>query len=313
MPKRTSEIERIKRWRRLLRLLADGDPACRSRELLTEKLEISGATLGRDLADLEELGATIEYRRDKGYRLVESFDPLVQSLSTEQAMALSFLAQSGVNFASTPIAKGARGLVDSIEKAFMVDQGNSHGWVRRSVRFTDMAKPQIEQGVWEPIARAFSLKQQVRFLYESPGNGGQKAYRSLSPWAIIVSSGVWFLYGKPRGDGKGPQTFHFGRIKKAEVSAQAAEVPPEGWSLDDYVAKGFGGLQSDGVAPTRYRLRFSALVASRARERRWPEGALETPQPDGSLVVTFEASYGDWVQREIASWRSEVEVLGPEE
>lgn len=314
MPERTSEIERIQRWRRLLRLLADQDPACRTRALLAAELGVGEATLGRDLKDLRALGAEIKANRGKSYRLVGAFDPLVESLSPAQAMALAFLGQSGVNFASTPLAEGAQEVVDAIKRGFAGDRTSDLEWIRRSVRFTDMAKPRIEPAVWEQIAKAFREKRRLRLEYATPREGEQPSPRRFDPWAIIVSSGTWFLHGQQlRGEVAEPRTLHFGRITSAVALPDPADGPPADWNLDDYVAVGFGGLQADGVTPTRYRLRFSPQAASRARERRWPRGATSELQDDGSLIVTFEASLVEWVQREIASWRGEVEVLEPGE
>src|SRR5690606_32699400 len=78
VPARGSEVERIQRWRRLLRLLSAEDPACRSRTSLAAALEVAPASLGRDLKDLAKLGAEIEYQRGRGYRLAGVFDPLVE-------------------------------------------------------------------------------------------------------------------------------------------------------------------------------------------------------------------------------------------
>lgn len=313
MPARGSEVERIQRWRRLLRLLSAEDPACRSRTALAAALEVAPASLGRDLKDLAKLGAKIDHQRGRGYRLARVFDPLVEVVTPSQAMALAFLAQSGANFATTPLAEGAKELARTIEASWKADgAANDLEWIRRSVRFTDMAKPRVEAAVWGPIAQAFRTGRRLRLEYQTAAAAGQRVPRRFDPWAIIVSSGVWFLYGlQIKGEQRDPRTLHFARIRAATVLNESSEKPPSDWDLDEYVAAGFGGLQADGIPPTRYRLRFNPHAASRARERRWPKGVILENQEDGSMIVTFEASLTEWVQREIASWRDAVEVLEP--
>jgi len=61
-------------------------------------------------------------------------------------------------------------------------------------------------------------------------------------------------------------------------------------------------------AERRVALRFSPAAAAEARER-WP--VLASPQPDGSVRVTLEATPNEHLYGMVLGWGGEVEVLWP--
>lgn len=62
-------------------------------------------------------------------------------------------------------------------------------------------------------------------------------------------------------------------------------------------------------AVDRVRVRFSARVSRWVRER-YPDCK---PQPDGSVIVTFQASSMDWLVQRVLEYGPDAELVGPEE
>jgi predicted DNA-binding transcriptional regulator YafY len=100
------------------------------------------------------------------------------------------------------------------------------------------------------------------------------------------------------------------RIQSAELTGESFERDPE-FDIDHHAQKAFGAFQNEAEYG-EVVWRFQPSVASHARAFLFHPTQVLEDQPDGSLIVRFNASGHLEMCWHLYMWGDQVEVLAPE-
>jgi predicted DNA-binding transcriptional regulator YafY len=129
--------------------------------------------------------------------------------------------------------------------------------------------------------------------------------RDLDPYALVHRWGWWYVIGHCclRDE---VRTFRVDRIQELTLRSDTYHMPDD-FDVHQYLA------QETWFPPRfRVRMRFTPQGALDALDERANWDTVEQ-QPDGSLVVAFDAAELDWAARVALWYGPQVEVLEPEE
>jgi predicted DNA-binding transcriptional regulator YafY len=173
---------------------------CVSFARLLQVLEVSPATLKRDLAYLRDrLGAPIEYdAQDNGYRLGRSArgerhelpglwfsERELYSLLTAQQL-LAELDGEGA------LSRHLQPLLERIEQMLGASGHGPEAW-RERVRIVHVARRAADSAAFEKVAEALLRRQRLHVGYQSRSRGGALSERELSPQRLVHHRNTWYL------------------------------------------------------------------------------------------------------------------------
>jgi predicted DNA-binding transcriptional regulator YafY len=172
---------------------------CVSFKTLLEELEVSPATLKRDLEYLRDrLGAPIEYDRDEnGYRLGPEqrgerhelpglwfSERELHSLLTAHQL-LSELDPQGV------ISRHLQPLLERIHQMLGTDESQARLLMKR-VKIISPARRPVPSRFFELLGEALQRRRRVRMRYHSRGRG-RTGEREVSPQRLVHYRNTWYL------------------------------------------------------------------------------------------------------------------------
>ena len=162
-------------------------------------------------------------------------------------------------------------------------------------------------GVLGRLREALLYQYRVTLTYAARGRGLPEEYE-VDPYTLIFHKGGLYLLGYARNR-KGLRTFAVERISGMTVGRERFEIP-EDFTAAEQLRRAFGIVDEPVMA---VRLRFSAEVAASVRERTWHRSQVVTEEPDGTLLLSFEAGGRMEILAWILSFGNHVEVLQPGE
>lgn len=165
--------------------------------------------------------------------------------------------------------------------------------------------------IFEQIALAWTTQRQVAMQYQSLQSHEIKDWL-LEPY-FIEMTGVGdssYVIGHAIREGKeGIITFKLDRIKKAELTGNSFEVPPD-LDIDRQLASSWGVVWGEDID---VELKFSPNVTRRVKESVWHPSQTITDLPDGSCLLKLCIGSLMEITPWIRGWGADVEVISPEE
>ena len=301
-------LERLYRIDRLLK-----ERKSISFEALREALDVSRATLKRDIADMRDrFNAPIEFDRELGgYRLGEPrVGPRYQlpglwfNASEIHALltALQLLGnlQPGLLEARVaPLAERLRAILGS----------GDHSWqeVDKRIRILQPGRRESKAEHFGTVAAALLKRQRLRIRHYNREKH-LETEREVSPQRLVHYRDNWYLdaYCHLRQD---LRSFSVDAIREASLlEARAREVAKA--ELDEYLKSGYGIFA--GRAVEWAELKFTPQAARWVASQSWHSSQRARFEKDGSYVL--EVPYADdrELVMEILKFGPDVEVLGPE-
>jgi len=301
-------LERLYRIDRLLK-----ERKSISFEALREALDVSRATLKRDIADMRDrFNAPIEFDRELGgYRLGEPrVGPRYQlpglwfNASEIHALltALQLLGnlQPGLLEARVaPLAERLRAILGS----------GDHSWqeVEKRIRILQPGRRESKAEHFGTVAAALLKRQRLRIRHYNRERNVESE-RDVSPQRLVHYRDNWYLdaYCHLRQD---LRSFSVDAIREASLlEVKAREVAKA--ELDEYLKSGYGIFA--GRAVEWASLKFTSQAARWVASQSWHSSQRTRFEKDGSYVL--EVPYADdrELVMEILKFGPEVEVLGPE-
>ena len=301
-------LERLYKIDRLLK-----DRKSMSFEALREALDVSRATLKRDIADMRDrFNAPIEFDRDLGgYRFGEPrVGPLYQlpglwfSATEIHALltALQLLGnlQPGLLEARVaPLAERLRAILGS----------GDHSWqeVEKRIRILQPGRRESKAEHFGTVAAALLKRQRLRIRHYNREKH-LETERDVSPQRLVHYRDNWYVdaYCHLRED---LRSFAVDAIREALLlEMKAREVAKS--DLDAYLKSGYGIFA--GRAVEWATLKFTPQAARWVASQSWHSSQRTRFEKDGSYVL--EVPYADdrELVMEILKFGADVEVLGPE-
>lgn len=166
----------------------------------------------------------------------------------------------------------------------------------------------LNPNISKELRHAILAQRKVRIQYVSRGSG-KKSEEIIHPYGFLYGKRHYLVAWSERADAQDLRNFLLSHIETIETLPQSFSPLPD-FNLETYAKRSFGVFQEP---PHKIRWRFSKRAAADAREFLFhPDQSIAT-QPDGSLIVEFNAGGLLEMAWHLFTWAGEVEVLEPQE
>ena len=281
-------------------------------------LEVTERTLQRDLLSLSGLFPLVSDDREKPYgwswqQDAKSFD--LPGLTVNEAMTwvlaeqhlIKMLPTSAVEHMS-PYFKSARDRLDSEPQPRL-----GRNWLNkvRTVQPTQpLIPPVIDADVQRAVSEALLQEHQVEIRYRRKAERETKLYR-VHPLALIQRGSILYLYSR-LFDHPNARILALHRIEQVKILRDQPAVAPEGFDLDNQLAKGSLGFGQG--KQIQVKLRFYEGKGEHLNETPMSpdQQIVEHSGPKGVLTVTAIVAETPQLKWWLLGFGDGVEVLAPE-
>jgi len=251
---------------------------------LSDRLEVTGRTLRRDVDKLRSLGYPIHSTSgvEGGYQLGagSTMPPLL--LDDEEAVAVALGVRAAATGAIQGIEEASIRALAKIEQLLPPRLGRRVAALQGMIVTTGGARTPVDARTLSTIASACRDHESLRFRYRD--HGGTVTTRSVEPHRLVHNGSRWYLVAWDSGR-RDWRTFRVDRIQP-RVVAGTVFVPrnPPARDLAAYVAQGVWR-----APPCRARVKLLASAAIIAEK--WPPGVgLIEPIDEHSCCFEMGAS-----------------------
>ncbi|HEX3916370.1 MAG TPA: WYL domain-containing protein [Caulobacteraceae bacterium] len=262
------------------------------------------------LYDLFPAMEAIEDGPVRRFRITGGLDGIFQSPSAEELLELNMAAASLRGAGAEPRAKVLEGLERKVRSAMRSAAlrkivPDLEALVRaEAIAVQAGPRPFEDEALIASLRHALMAMKAIRFAYLGGSTPG--SYRTVAPYGLMFGRAN-YLVAAEVGSGE-PRNWRLDRVRSLQVLETPA-APPEDFSLQDYANRSFG-IYQDQVEDVV--LRVMPHGADDALGWRFHASQTTTLQPDGSVIVTFQASGMLELAWHLFTWGDRVEVLQPE-
>ncbi len=280
---------------------------------LAEECDVDRRTIHRDLNAVEQAGYTLTTEWSDGKKVYSfltrsrNLPPITFTLP--QLMSLYLLRSLGAHLAGTPFQTEIDELFKTVHSV-LPDRHAAHleRIARVSLPLLHGARDYSPAAVFVgDLQKALLQQYRIRLKYAKKGKGEEDLYE-VEPYTLVFHKGGIYLLGNTINR-SGMRLFALERIRGIDITRQRFEIP-DSYQPEAHFSTAFG-LVSD--TPMRVRVRFSAKIAHSVKDRIWMPEQKVSIDPNGRVVVEFEAAG----QMELISWilsyGIHAEVLEPPE
>ncbi len=279
---------------------------------LVEETGVDRRTVHRDLAAVQEAGYPLVAEWQAGrkvYRFMTRTRQIAPiTFTLDELVSLHLLRSLAVMLPRAPFGNEIDALFAKISAA-LPPRSAAH-----LERISRVALPRLQgvrdyagsAGLLTELRRALLYQYRIAFSYLRSGR--QTAEYEVDPYTLVLAKGGLYLLGHAHNR-NAVRLFAVERMGTLTVTRQRFEIP-DGFDPEACFSDAFG-LVSD--QPMRVSVRFDREVAQTVRERNWRPGQIVSEEPDGSLLLSFEAAGTLEILGWILSYGSHAELLEPPE
>jgi predicted DNA-binding transcriptional regulator YafY len=287
---------------------------CVSFAELLEVLEVSPATLKRDLQYLRErMDAPIEYdAAANGYRFGAGWrgqtrhelpgvwfnEAELHALLTMQQM-LAGLDEQGV------VGRHLQPMFDKITGMLGVDEGEAREMSRR-VKLIGTARRRLRSEAFEAVGSAVVKRKRLRIRYRKAG-AASASEREISPQRLVHHRNAWYLDAWCHAS-EALRRFAIDGIEAVEPLEQAAR-PVALKALEAELDRGYGIFA--GGTPREAELLFSAQAAAYVSREEWHPEQRSEWLPDGRWRLRLPYLDDTELLMDLLRQAGQVEVVAP--
>jgi predicted DNA-binding transcriptional regulator YafY len=281
-------------------------PNCRS---LAEAWEVSPKTIQRDMDYLrDQLGAPVVYDNSRhGYAYSEpSFRLPNLNISESDLFGICIAEKALRQFENTPLHSKLADVFSRISDSLPAATQINPDWVHQRILFFEAPTTQVDQVIWECIAKAIRGNQRITICHTRPDQ--KEAFeRDVEPYYLVNFRNEWYLSGFCCRR-KAIRTFAVSRIQKATLLKENF-VWPEDLESSDLFGDHFGIRWSSEWHDVC--IQFTAKAAPYIEERTWHPDQVIKKHKDGALSLQFRTNHLHDVQNWLLSWGDQAKVLRP--
>ena len=283
---------------------------CISGAELQAQLEISRATLKRDLAKLrDQMHVPIEFDRDAGgYRLAQNHGGSELPglwFSQDEILALMTIQQLLEQLDPGLLGSKLRPLKGRLNQ-LMETHGLSSQDVAKRIRIVHAGKRIVSSKSFEVVAAATLARRRLRISHFNRQNG-KTVEREVSPQRLVHYRDNWYVdaWCHLREE---LRSFSIDAIPHCEVREQAAKEIADK-RIDEAVGAGYGIF--NGTATALATLRFTPERARWVALESWHPQQESSTEADGSYLLTFPYSDDRELIGDIMRFGADVQVVSP--
>lgn len=275
---------------------------------LAAALGVSVRSLHRYVNMLEEMGIPLYSERGPagGFSLVRGYrmPPLV--FTPAEAVSVSLGARLVGELWGPLYAEAAQGALAKLDNVLPDEQRREVEWALQSLIATGINRtaPGPLAPHLEALAAALRSRRRILLVHRGRGRGGPSE-RLFDPYALVHGYGWWYAVGFCHLRGE-VRSFRVDRIISVTPCEETYDIPA-GFDAHAVIA-----FEQKAQSAVHVRLRFLPFGADVAQHNRayWRSFA---EQPDGSILVTYEAPDLIWAASTALSYGPLVVVEEPPE
>ena len=278
---------------------------------LTEVLEVSRNTIGRDLAFMRDrLDLPIEFdARLQTYRYSRPVSAFPTVQVTEGELLALLVAQRALEqYRGTPYHRQLAIAFEKLAGGLRDRISFSPADELRAVSFKNFGVAKTDLAILNALSSAVLRQVEVAFAYRKPGDA-KKSARRVRPYHLANRENLWYLVGFDLERGA-LRTFALPRIADV-VATKLTFGRPKGFSPEKFFASALGVMGGDG--DYLVVIRFAASVAERVREREWHESQELRERPGDTLELRMRLGALSEVEQWVLGWGAAAEVVAPAE
>jgi len=276
---------------------------------LAARLDVSERTIQRDAEALAEAGVPIEALRGPagGYRLAGGYRTRLTGLTTEEAEALFVgpaaelgLGQVFADARLKVLAALPPELQERAERSARLFHLDTRGWFRGEDKTPHL--PALASSVWRGRRVAARYRE-----------GTKVVRRTLDPLGLVLKAGAWYLVAHRSA---GMRVYRVSRFVSVRLREDGFERPPD-FELTSFWEEWSTRFERERPSfDVELRLPRAALQFLRPLVH--PEGraavdAVRRDPPHERIELTVPFEHLEYAYRELLTFGSDVEVLGPPE
>lgn len=306
--RRLRQADRLARVVKILELIT-GRGRWNNAELAKE-LECSERTIYRHMTVLQLAGVPWYYDdAQKCYRVNETFRFPALNLDQDEILGLGVSAAI-TSAAGLDVAVGNGTLAEkwatrtSEEKAQLLTEAQQ----LVSVLGLNLADHSGHQKTIRTVQRALIHRKKLTGLYRSP-YAKEPISLTLEPFRLCLIKQAWYLIARKEKEAA-PKAFRIMRFQSLKMLEKQAHVPAE-FDLTAF----FGNAWSVYRGETSYhvQIRFTPDAAPLVTETNWHHTQQVQPQPDGSVILSFQVDGLEEIVHWTLGWTGRAEVINPPE
>ncbi len=279
---------------------------------LVEETGVDRRTVHRDLVAIQQAGYPLTANRQDGRKVYRFLT------ATRQVAPITFTLDELV---SLHLLKACAGLLPPEPFGAEIDAifAKIHASLPpRSVahleRIARVSLPRFQGGrtyagsaeLLTELRRALLFQYRVKLSYSRSGK--EAALYEIDPYTLVLAKGGLYLLAHAHNRGA-VRLFAVERITALTVTRQRFEMP-DNFNPEDYFSDAFG-LVTD--QPMQLKIRFDAEVAHMVRNQIWRPGQTLLAEPNGSVLLSFEAAGSLEILAWVLSYGRHAELLEPPE
>jgi predicted DNA-binding transcriptional regulator YafY len=283
-----------------------------TRESLARELEVSVATVKRDMELLKEFfEAPLQFDYGRGtYYYTEPF-ALRPPIHLERSEALAVISAIRIA-AGTRLFPAGRNLVRAFAKIAPVLGGVASLEPAALASVFSMAALPASETEGRHFALLFEAileRRAVKLLYRKPRPDTAPEWRTVHPLHIVVrADGCTLIAHDPESNDR--RNLELGRIQAAET-AGSTFAAPKNFNLKRYLAGGFDRFL--GEPRHEVRIAYDAGYVPYVREQAWHAGRPFTPRADGWFEAVYAVNDLRDVEHRILAAGGQAEAISPPE
>ena len=276
---------------------------------LAQELEVSRRVIFNDRQFLRDrLGAPLAFdRQGGGWSYTESTWVLPTALVTEGELLALFLSiEVAQRYMGTVFEEPLKATVAKFARSAQGQVSIDLDALRARYTFAQPASVAANEETLLGLDQAITQRRAVHMRYYTASRG-QSGERIVHPHHLHNVEGDWHLFAFDRKSRK-IKTFHVGRIETWRLMDEIFLREPN-FHARELIRSVF--QSEEAPQPVQVVVKFDAYQARYIRERQWHETQRIEEQPDGALLLCFQAGGLGEVKRWVMRYGSHAEVLEP--
>jgi predicted DNA-binding transcriptional regulator YafY len=313
LPATPFRMNQTERFYRIDQLVSSRGPI--SFNELKDELEVSPATLKRDLAHLRDrLNAPIVFDRDqRGYRYEQNkVGPKFQLpglwFSAEEALALMTMHQMLESLdAGGLLGPHVKPLMERLTKALDADAASAQEVLKR-VQLLPSQQRRVKLKWFEVVGKALMTRVRLSIVYFTRYKN-ERSEREVSPQRLVHYRGNWYLDAWCHKS-EGVRMFALDSIEAASLlESKAKDVSLK--QVDEQTAQGYGIYRGEKLQWAT--LVFTAEAARWVRHEVWHEQQKARDLPDGAFELSVPYADPREIEMDVLRHGDNVRVIAPQQ
>ncbi len=309
MPQRIADEKQIERQWLILNKIARYNGI--TKQQLIAETGASERTIERDrIILMRYFPSILEERegRQKRYRFEDDYQFPALDLSLPERFALT-LAQDATTFLKgTPYFEALTNALKKVHATLPAEGQDYFNRVQDILAFR-LQPVKDFQSVAPHIARAQTACEERRrldLLYHSASRG-ESLQRKVDPYGIAYSDNALRLIGYCHVR-KALREFVFDDRMQSLTLLNETFKPQEGFDLNEYIARGFGGMKNQ---PVQAVIRVDPPASRWVRVQKWQGLQKQIDLGNDQIEMHFDTEGRKGLMRQVLQWGSCAEVLAP--